>query len=148
MPNYVDDIQSIRQLIRVMNSSVEFYKDVVNNTGDKHLIDALTSVLIVKNITIENLQKLIIIEDHERENDDDFLVNMSKKYAFIISKIKNDQDHTLITHLEEVEDKILKKTRDAIAANNQLDVIKVLEDSYLKMQVSHNKLLSLQHAAA
>ncbi len=148
MSIYVDHIQSIRELIQVLNSSIDFYRDARAKIKDEKLLITINNVLAEKEIARDRLQNLFVYENLEREEKSDFLVDVRKHYASILSKLTSNSDHILIDQLEEVEDKILKKLCTAIAENQKLDLVRELEKIYLRMQAVHNKMLSLQHATA
>lgn len=146
MNQLVSDIGSIKDVVKVLNSGVEFYEQAKDKVHDKHLKTAFNQILMAKKLGIDRLQDYVFLKEDDIEDGHSFPVDIRKAYANILSSV-SDTDKAFIDNLEEVEDKTLEKMSEARDKNQHATVAPALYDIHQKMQKCHDTMYQLKKIA-
>lgn len=148
MPNKVKTVKKVAEVIKMLNGGIEFYADATKQVKSSQLISVFGRMMSARQNAIEKLQPFAIAEQGERENDSSLAIKVRNMYSNLLSTFSFDSDHTIVSQLEEVEDKTLKAIKDALD-QEQPEVCKnallnVLHD----IQNCHDEMKSLQQETA
>lgn len=144
MSNHTNDVEQVTDVIQVMKSGVDFYKDALAEVHNQHVKSVFSKTIARKEAAIKSLQPLAVAEQSERETGSSFAVESRKMYTKFISMLSSDEDFTYVKQLEEVEDKVLQALDDALDQDQPAPVMSVLSTVRADAQVSHDEMKALQ----
>ena len=144
MSNSNYDIASIKDLVKVLNGGVEFYRTAKEKVDSLKLKQIFEQNIQEKALAISDLQTFILIDEGHVETDSALSVEMREAYTKVIAVLSTDKEHTYISQLEEVEDKVLHKIRDALKENLPPNCRNKLLQIQVRMQNCHDKMKQLE----
>ena len=110
-PNHVEKVSSI---IKVLNGGIEFYSDAIKKVESQSIKTVFQQMINDKQTAITTLQPFAVAEQGDYEDDNAMAVDIRSMYTKVISSLTSNSDHTFVSQLEEVEDKILAELREAL----------------------------------
>ncbi|MDO6428606.1 PA2169 family four-helix-bundle protein [Thalassotalea sp. 1_MG-2023] len=146
LSNY--DMSPVKELIKVLNGGVEFYKEAKEELSDNTLATIFNKMITEKTRAISELQTYVLIDEGEIEDDSDLIVTMREKYTKLLTVVRADKEHTYLDQLEEVEDRVLDKLSDAMEASLPEPCNIALSQIQIRMQACHDEMKALQQASA
>ncbi|WP_286271272.1 PA2169 family four-helix-bundle protein [Thalassotalea hakodatensis] len=146
LSNY--DMGPVKELIKVLNGGVEFYKEAKEELSDNTLATIFNKMITEKTRAISELQTYVLIDEGEIEDDSDLVVTMREKYTKLLTVVRADKEHTYLDQLEEVEDRVLDKLSDAMEASLPEPCNIALSQIQIRMQACHDEMKALQQASA
>ena len=138
------DVEKVKELIKVLNASVKFYRDAQLSVNDRFLIVAFEEVALSHEKCVDRLQNFVLIEDGEYESGTDWAVRVREMYTSLAASVKSDTDLTYVSQLEEVEDKLLEACDDALRSEQPLHAITALNEVRVELRICHDKIRQLQ----
>ncbi|OKY26041.1 PA2169 family four-helix-bundle protein [Thalassotalea sp. PP2-459] len=146
LSNY--DMSPVKELIKVLNGGVEFYKEAKEELSDNTLATIFNKMITEKTRAISELQTYVLIDEGEIEDDSDLVVTMREKYTKLLTVVRADKEHTYLDQLEEVEDRVLDKLSAAMEASLPEPCNIALSQIQIRMQACHDEMKALQQASA
>ncbi len=144
MSNSNYDMGPIKELVKVLNGGIEFYSTAIKKTSNQNFVRIFERSIREKALAISDLQTFILIDDGEVETDSAFSVELREAYAKIVALVSSDRDHTYISQLEEVEDKVLEKVDAALEKQLPAECKSKLLQIQVRMQNCHDEMKQLQ----
>ncbi|WP_046006499.1 PA2169 family four-helix-bundle protein [Pseudoalteromonas rubra] len=142
------DMEPLKELVKVLNGGVEFYKDAKDKVDDERISAIFNTMITEKVQAISKLQTYALIDEGERETDSDMLVTLREHYTKVLGVLSTDKTHTYIAQLEEVEDKVLDKVADALEQQLPPQCVQDLRQVQVRMQACHDEMKALQELTA
>lgn len=144
MSNSNYEMAPIKELVKVLNGGVEFYRSAIEKVTNPHLKHVFESNMQEKSLAISNLQTFILIDEGKIEEDSAFSVELRAAYTRVISVLSTDTEHTYVSQLEEIEDKVLEKIDAALAEKLPAQCQSTLLQIQVRMQNCHEQMKHLQ----
>jgi|GEM_PF-1049358 len=139
-----NDTKKISNLIKTLNSSVEFYKEAAKEVDKPTVATTLQNMALTHSKNIATLQPFVRAEDGESEDGSSFAVDMRKQYASVMDSIKSDGDLTYISQLEEVEDKLLEQCKDVLDSKLPVGCVNTITKVQQDIRFTHDRMKALQ----
>ncbi|KUF12370.1 PA2169 family four-helix-bundle protein [Pseudoponticoccus marisrubri] len=138
-------LNNLNTIVAVLKSGAEFYRKASRATGKTELESLFIEHAELREKVAVELSELIDEAGHEPAEAS--TVEQGRAHLTRIGTIFNDRDDTLVSGLEEHEDRTLAAFREAIQhRDNERD--KPMLESYMQMfQHSHDKMRALKQAA-
>lgn len=146
LSNY--DMGPVKELIKVLNGGVEFYKEAKEELSDNTLATIFNKMITEKSRAISELQTYVLIDEGEIEDDTDLVVTLREKYTKLLTVVRADKEHAYIDQLEEVEDRVLDKLASALEEPLPEPCNIALSQIQIRMQTCHDEMKALQQASA
>ena len=137
-------IKEFNGLIKVLNSSVDFYQKAMDEVENPKVKTLLGKVHDQHASSIHSLEPYADLDAGEKEDGSSFAVEARNMYTQVLSKLKSDTDLTFIDQLEEVEDKILEKMNSIDEIELPLRAQQAFKKTRMESGVMHNVMTSLQ----
>jgi uncharacterized protein (TIGR02284 family) len=148
MSNQTNQVENVANAIQVMKGGIEFYKEAINEVDTPHIKQTFRKMVQQKHDAIDILQPFAISEKGAIEDKTDWLVDTRKMYTKFIGKMIDDQGHTYVKQLEEVEDKVLEVLDEAMKKDQPTDCMASLRRVKASAQQMHDEMKALQNATA
>jgi len=139
-------VEKVTDVIQVMKSGIEFYKDALDEVKSEEVKGVFRKIIANKEMAVESLQPLAISEQGEREEGGSAAVATRKLYTKFIGMMASDEDHTYVKQLEEVEDKVLETLDDALNEEQPAGALETLRKIRMDAQKMHDEMKTLQIA--
>lgn len=144
MSNQSLHTEKVADVIQVMKAGVEFYEEAENKVENEFVKATFRRMSRNKKAAIEAIQPMVIVNEGKREEDTSFAVETRKAYTNFISTFSNNEDHTYVKQLEEVEDKILDILDEALEDEKTANGKQVLTIIRTDAQKMHDDMKVLQ----
>lgn len=137
--------KELQALANINEDACEFYEEAGKKTENPQFKTTF--------MNLENLHKDVVIslQDHIRANggtpdtDETFVGEVREFWGKLMTSISNDVNETLVTHLEEAEDRCLHKIEDIMKDDDISPSTKaVLQKEYDSLQKSHDYMKALK----
>ncbi|MCF6436284.1 MULTISPECIES: PA2169 family four-helix-bundle protein [Pseudoalteromonas] len=145
-PNH--DLSTVKELIKVLNAGVEFYTQAKKNIDNLILARIFEKNILDKAQAVSELQKFIVADEGKIEDDNALSVELRESYTKVISLISTDKEHTYLSQLEEVEDKVLRKIDRALKQDLPPSCTLALNQIRSVMQANHDEMKGLKETTA
>lgn len=146
MSNEVRQVEKVSDVIKVLRAGVDFYQDAKDDVNESRIESFFDKMVTQKQEAIEALQAFAIAEQGEKESGQSVAVNMRKLYTDIATMISSNKTHTVVSQLEEVEDRILEVIDDALEEKQPDACERELRKVRAAMQQNHDEMKALQEA--
>lgn len=144
-PNHVEKVSSI---IKVLNGGIEFYSDAIKKVDSQSVKAVFEKMISDKQAAITTLQPFAVAQQGEYEDDNAVSVDIRNMYTSVISSLTSNSDHTFVSQLEEVEDKILAVLRDALKEDQPAACTMALNNVLTDMKRNHDQMRALQKSTS
>lgn len=131
-------------IIKVLNGGIEFYSNAIKKVNSPEVKNVFSAMIREKQAAAAKLQPFAVAKQGKYESDNSVAVDTRNIYTRLISTFSSDSDHTFVSQLEEVEDKTLDVTRDALDEDQPGDCRLVLNALMTDMQQCHDQMKALQ----
>ncbi|NOU51179.1 PA2169 family four-helix-bundle protein [Pseudoalteromonas sp. JBTF-M23] len=148
MSNSDFNLKPVAELIKVLNGGIEFYLEAKKKVDNLELERIFEMNVLEKTKAVSALQPFIVADKGEIEEDNAVSVELRETYTKVIALISTDKDHTYISQLEEVEDKVLEKVDAALEQTLPQDCQRALREIRMTMQACHDEMKTLQDITA
>lgn len=137
--------KELKKLANINEDACEFYEEAREKAENPQLKKTFRN--------LESLHKAVVInlQDHIRKNGGnpetkETMVGEAKEFwGTLMASISNDVDQTLVTHLEEAEDRCLNKIKDIMKNKDIPASTKAfLQSEYQALQKSHDYVKALK----
>ena len=141
------EAKEISNIININEDAVEFYNSAQEKAEDPHLKSTFANLESLHNSVVINLTSHLRAEGHEAEPKETFTGQAYQFWASLVASISNDIDETLVTQLEEAEDRCLHSIQDAFTSDNITPVSKsALQTEFVALKKSHDYMKALKDA--
>ena len=148
MSNSNYNLTPVKELVKVLNGGIEFYKEAKTKVSSQSLEIIFERMISEKERAAAELQPLVVLDEGEVETDNDFMVSLRETYTKVLSVISTDKEHTYISQLEEVEDRVLEKIEAALEEPLPAPYFSTLKLIQNSMQACHDEMKALQEVTA
>ncbi|MFY8350497.1 PA2169 family four-helix-bundle protein [Pseudoalteromonas sp. SSM20] len=148
MSNSDYNLTPVKELVKVLNGGIEFYKAAKSKVSSQSLEIIFERMISEKERAAAELQTFVVIDDGEIETDTDTIVSLRETYTKVLSLISTDKEHTYISQLEEVEDRVLEKIDSALKEPLPAPYFSTLKLIQNSMQACHDEMKALQEVTA
>jgi uncharacterized protein (TIGR02284 family) len=137
----------LNELIEIARDGSKFYLDAAKKVKSPDLRAVFTTQANVREQLINDLSKHVVGRG-DLPSEGETLVGKTRQfYADTLAKISNDKEQVYIDQLEETEDRLLEKFREALEHTESEDARKVLIDDLPTVQAAHDRMKNLKNAA-
>ncbi|KPV98292.1 hypothetical protein AN214_00053 [Pseudoalteromonas sp. P1-9] len=148
MSNSNYNLTPVKELVKVLNGGIEFYKEAKSKVSSQSLEIIFERMISEKERAAAELQPLVVLDEGEVETDSDLVVSMRETYTKVLSVVSTDKEHTYIAQLEEVEDRVLDKIEAALEEPLPAPYFSTLKLIQNSMQACHDEMKALQEVTA
>lgn len=148
MSNSNYNLTPVKELVKVLNGGIEFYKEAKTKVSSQSLEIIFDRMISKKERAAAELQPLVVLDEGEVETDSDLVVSMRETYTKVLSVVSTDKEHTYIAQLEEVEDRVLDKIEAALEEPLPAPYFSTLKLIQNSMQACHDEMKALQEVTA
>lgn len=138
----------VEHLIKVLNSGIDFYGEAKSRLDNQELIRIFDQNLVEKHKAVTELQSFVMADKGEPEQDSALSVELRSTYTKILALVSSDKEHTYISQLEEVEDKVLEAIDKSLKNVMPPQLKETLLRIQIRMQVCHDDMKHLQEVTA
>jgi uncharacterized protein (TIGR02284 family) len=137
--------KELGQLININEDAVEFYETAQEHADNPQMKTTFSNLENLHKGVITNLEQIVRANGGEPDADETIEGGVRQFFGELHAKISNDVDETLVTHLEEAEDRCLHSMQDAMESNDIRPLTKnVLRQELSALQKSHDYMKALK----
>lgn len=140
----------LNELIEIARDGKQFYLDAATKVSGADVQQVFRTQANVREQLINDLSQHVVLRGDVASRDETLVGKTRKLYAEILATLSSDRDGIYISHLEEVEDRLLDHYRKALDDAESEDVRRVLVLHMPTVQSAHDRMKSLKrkkHAA-
>jgi uncharacterized protein (TIGR02284 family) len=104
----------LNHLVDINRDACDFYSSAATKLEDTNLISTFRELESMHSNVITVLNRRIVENGGEADADGTLVGKGAKVFGELMAKVSSDSDETLISHLEEAEDRCLHSLEDAI----------------------------------
>ncbi|SBS34784.1 hypothetical protein MAQ5080_02973 [Marinomonas aquimarina] len=145
MLQHTPEVNHISDIIKVMNSGVEFYHEAKGKVDRSEYTSFFNRMIDAKESAVLELQKFAVVEKGDFETGSDRMTEVRKVYTKLVNKIspESSAEH-YVDQLEEVEDKVLAEIDRALEKDQAPECEVTLRRIYTRMKECHDEMRMLQ----
>ena len=137
--------KELQKLANINEDACEFYEEAQKKTTSSGLQITFGNLENLHKSVVTNLHTYLRSNNEEPNTDETFEGEVREFWGKLMTFISNDIDATLITHLEEAEDRCLHKIEDIMNDDDTPARIKtLLQDEFEVLQKSHDYMKDLK----
>lgn len=142
----------LNQLVDINQDASEFYKSALERVKNPRLERSFSDLQRLHNAVIHDLTQQIVENGGEPDVDGTIAGKTARVFGEMMARVSNDIDETLVSRLEEAEDRCLHSMREALDQRDMQPNTRALLVSELgTLQRSHDYMKALKdsmsHAA-
>ncbi|MFT2089596.1 MULTISPECIES: ferritin-like domain-containing protein [Paraglaciecola] len=145
MQTQIKQVEKVSDVIQVVKAGIDFYESAITEVESPEVKTIFSNMVTKKKQVISKLQPLAIAEQGEVEKGSSWAVNARKVYTDFLGTFSKNEDHTYVSQLEEVEDKILETLDEAISEKQPTQAMTTLLSAKVEAQAMHDQMKALQH---
>src|SRR5690606_11027230 len=138
------EVHRMRDLVRVLNDGIDFYRDAEAKVQDTNLKRTFERMATTREKLINRLQPFIVMQEGDAERGHTVSGRMRELYTSMLASMKADSDQTYIDHLESLEDKTLEELRAAISDAENVEVVAALREFHPRLKQCHEEMRALK----
>lgn len=140
-----NDNNELQKLINVNKDACEFYEDASEKIDNPQLKMTFRNLEALHEGVIVSLQDQVRLNGGDPEAHETLIGQSAQLFGKLAASISNDMDETLVSHLEEAEDRCLHSMQDAIDDDDvSIQTKTFLGQELVKLQKSHDYMKSLK----
>ncbi len=142
---YKKENKELSKLININQDACEFYGSAQKKAKDPQLKMTFGNLENLHKGVIISLQNQVRNNGDKAKADETFTGQAQQLWGELMAKISNDVDESLVTHLEEAEDRCLHSMEDALESDDISPSTKtVLRKELNTLQKSHDYMKALK----
>ncbi|CUB04506.1 conserved hypothetical protein [Marinomonas fungiae] len=146
MLQHTPEVNHIADIIKVMNSGIEFYQEAKEKIDRPEYTSFFNRMIDAKESAVFELQKYAVVEKGDLETGSDSMTEARKIYTKLVDKISTGSSaENYVDQLEEVEDKVLEEINEALAKDQAPDCEATLHRVKVRMKECHDEMRMLQN---
>ncbi|MCO4786734.1 PA2169 family four-helix-bundle protein [Marinomonas atlantica] len=139
------EVNHISDIIKVMNSGIEFYQEAKGKVDSAEYTGFFNRMIDAKQEAVADLQKFAVAETGDLENGSDTMTEARKAYTNLVDKVSSTSTETnYVDQLEEVEDKVLAEISTALDKDQAPDCEVTLRRVHTRMKECHDEMRMLK----
>ncbi len=143
--NFDKENKIIGQLVDINQDACDFYKSAVSRVNNPRLERSFSDLERLHNSVVLNLTQRIRENGGTPDSEGTLRGKTARLFTEMMAKVSNDVDETLVSHLEEAEDRCLHSMRDALEDRNlQANTRALLVAELGSLQRSHDYMKALK----
>lgn len=143
-----NEINAVRDLIKVLNDGVNFYTDAKIELKGSGYESIFQEMIDIRQNALVRLQPLLYAREGDVEVGQTIEGSLRKTYTDLLAKLKSSKSKTYIVQLEELEDRTLEYVKKAQTEVVSVDFSIALNYIQVSMQECHNRMRSLKRNVA
>lgn len=137
--------KELSKLININEDACEFYESAQKQAEDSQLKATFGNLENMHKSVIISLKNCVRANGGDPEAEETLAGQAQQFWGELMAKISNDVDETLVTHLEEAEDRCLHSIQDAIQSDDVGTSTKAaLQNELSALQKSHDYMKALK----
>ncbi len=137
--------KELLKLASINKDAREFYETAQEETKSSSMKSTFGDLEMLHADIAARLQSCVMANGGDPDADETVVGQMREMFAVLMTKISNDVDETLVTHLEEAEDRCLHSMQDAIQSPNvSPDTKIILQGELTALSKSHDYMKALK----
>jgi uncharacterized protein (TIGR02284 family) len=137
--------KTLRKLININEDAAEFYESAQEKAETLAFKTTFARLENLHKMVIVNLQNTVRANGGDPEADETFVGQTVKFWGELMANISNDVNETLVTHLEEAEDRCIHSIKDAMKSDDISPATKAfLQSELTTLQRSHDYMKELK----
>tara|TARA_B100001989_G_C24548123_1_gene472380 strand:- start:2820 stop:3311 length:492 start_codon:yes stop_codon:yes gene_type:complete len=137
--------KELQNLANINEDACEFYEEACEKAESLQIKSTFRDLEKLHKDVVINLQEHIRANGETPETEETFAGGAREFWGKLMASISNDIDETLVTHLEEAEDRCLNKIQDIIKDEQIPETTKsMLQNEYRALQKSHDYMKALK----
>ena len=133
------------KLININEDAAEFYESAQEKAENLQIKSTFAHLESLHKDVIRSLSTIVRANGGEVDADETMVGEMRQFFGELHAKISNDVDETLVTHLEEAEDRCLHSIKDALESDDIAQATKAsLQSDLASLQKSHDYMKALK----
>lgn len=146
MLQHTPEVNHIADIIKVMNSGIEFYHEAKDKVDNPEYSSFFNRMIDAKESSVFELQKFAVVEKGDLETGSDTMTEARKVYTKLVDKVSTERTaYHYVDQLEEVEDKVLDEINHALSKDQAPDCEVTLRRIYTRMKECHDEMRMLQN---
>lgn len=113
-------ISELKELIDINKDAYTFYDDAIEQVDNPRLVSTFKNLSALHKSVCNSIIQRLEANGEKAYADKTYSGTAAKWWGELMGKISNDTDETLVSHLEEAEDRCLHSMQDA-TQNDDLD---------------------------
>ena len=137
--------KELQKLANINEDACEFYEEAQKKSEDAQMKSTFKNLEILHKNVVINLQDHIRAQGKTPDTDETMIGEMRGFWGKLMASISNDIDETLVTHLEEAEDRCLHKVQDIMQNDDiPMSTKALLEKEHIALRKSHDYMKALK----
>lgn len=148
----IEENKELQKLASINKDACEFYNEAQEEVESSKLKQTFHDLEMLHKDIYENIQGKILANGGTSAAEETIVGKAQGTFGILMSKVSSNPDETLVSHLEEAEDRCLHSMQDAVANDTFLPETKdLLKNELLALRKSHDYMkamkLSIKDAA-
>jgi uncharacterized protein (TIGR02284 family) len=142
----MSDINSdLQKLANINEDACEFYEEASEKAENSQFKTTFKNLESLHKSVVVNLQEHIRANGGKPDTEETFEGAAREFWGKLMASISNDVDETLVTHLEEAEDRCLHKVQDIMDSDDIPATTKtMLQNEHQALRKSHDYMKALK----
>ncbi|MBU3023228.1 DUF2383 domain-containing protein [Aestuariibacter sp. A3R04] len=138
----------ISDIIRILNSGAEFYREGIRVTCSEHVIAMYTRMLEEKQQAVVELLPHAKPDLAANQKQSDWLIDIERRYTSFTSQLSEQHDLSFITHLVKLESQIVDNLDAVLDTEQSQECAQTVRKIRARMIQCKEEMLSLKQAKA
>lgn len=134
----------INHLIEINYDACKFYQDAAAQAENPKFVQTFGNLEHLHRNVVEELSRLMAEQGIHTDIEGSLKGAGARLFGELAAKISNDTDETLVSHLEEAEDRCLHSMEDAVKKDIRPDVKATLLSELSTLRKTHDYMKSLK----
>jgi len=137
--------KELQALANINEDACEFYEEASDKAENPQLQTTFRNLESLHKAVVVNLQEHIMANGGAPDTDETLMGETRELWGKLMASISNDVDETLVSHLEEAEDRCLHTVEDIMENDSVPPLTKaLLQSEYITLQKSHDYMKALK----
>ncbi len=136
--------KAIINIIKVLNSGIDFYQDGLKDLNDTNIKVLFTRMIEEKKEAVATLLPFARGTEGDAEIPHDTGVDIRNLYTHVVAGLSAKEEHKFINQLEEVEEEVLKRLDEALEIDQTCECAAELRRIRSRLQQCHDEMKLLQ----
>lgn len=147
MSTIKDENHELQKLANLNKDACEFYKNAANEVKSAEIKNTFSRLEDLHQQVMTNLQNQIRVNGGDANVSETMTGKAAQFWTELMTKVSNDVDETLVSHLEEAEDRCLHSMEDAMKDDDIRPATKAaLQSEMQTLRKTHDYMKALKEA--
>lgn len=140
-----EENKELCELISINKDAADFYKDAQKKVENVNLCATFKNLEIIHQSVADNISVMVRQNGGKADADNTIAGKTAKFFGELMAKVSNDVDETLVSHLEEAEDRCLHSIQNALEDDDIAPATKdALANEYASLQRTHDYMKEMK----